>query len=765
MASNSSSPKIKQKLVYLFGIMVFIFLLLVFRLFWVEILLGDDYSSRASRQQTRNSSLFAQRGRILDRSGIVLAQSGTSYRVLVNPRMISASERVRISLEVSDILGLDYEYVYTRVCRVEKQQIVLKRQVDSDTVDRITALQLGNGISFSTDMKRYYPMGQLAAQLIGFTGTDGEGQTGIEASYDDYLAGKNGRLVTPVDRSNNPLPYAEEEYIAPVNGYDMNLTLDSVAESYIEAAIAEAYTLNHAVQVTAILMNPMTGEIYGSASAPTYDLNAPPRSDVALLLEMSRNYSVSVNFEPGSAFKTFVLAAALDCSAISEQDTFVCTGTGAYGYETYGTTHVYCNGKHGTMTLQEAVAVDCDCAFMQIAQKLGVNRLYDYIYAFGFGQSTKSGIPGEDSGTVMHRKYIRDVELAKLSIGRGIIVTPMQMANAFSCVVNGGYLMQPYVVNNVISADTGEVILQKEPAVLRKVIKETTSATVRKLLQGVTSTEKGNASNGQVLNFATGGKPGWSARNDSEGVVSDTLFSATYSGFIPVNQPELVCFLMIDKPAVPRAYAPTLAAPWVSKIFSSLARYYTIDPIQSEKRTVPDVVGQTMLDAKQTLSSQAGLPSQMLDSEQDAIVTAQVPAAGSEVPRQTRVILYNTMTNYNNEGTFTETVAVPDFTNAARGYKYRRAEAYDIAAELGLTISFDPTYCTGYVTGQSIEPGTLVPPGTDIYLTFSGYYTAAKLPEPTPAPTPEPTPVPTPVPEPETYEEPGIFTDNEEDGE
>ncbi|MDO4492692.1 MAG: penicillin-binding transpeptidase domain-containing protein [Clostridia bacterium] len=746
MASNAS-PKIKQKLIWLFLVMCGIFMALVFRLFQVEILKGDEYSAKAARQQTRNSSLDAQRGRIFDRSGIVLAQSGTSYRVLVNPRMINPSERVRIASEVSDILGLDYDYVYTRVCRVEKQQIVLKRQVDSDTVDRITALQLGNGISFTTDLKRYYPMGQLAAQLVGFTGTDGEGQTGIEASYDEYLAGKNGRLVTPVDRSNNAIPYADEEYIAPVHGYDMNLTIDSVAQSYIEATLAEAYTLNRSVQVTAILMNPMTGEILGTASAPTYDLNNPPRSDVALLLEMSRNYSVSIKFEPGSAFKTFVLAAALDSGAISEHDTFTCQGTGPYGYETYGTKRVYCNGKHGTMTLQEAVAVDCDCAFMQMAHKMGVNTLYDYIYAFGFGQSTKSGIPGEDSGSVTHRKYIRDVELANLAIGKGITVTPMQMANAFSCVVNGGYLMQPYVVNNIVNASqSSEVIVQKEPTILNRVIKETTSAVVRKLLQGVTSTEKGNASNGQVLNYATGGKPGWAVRNDSEGLASDTLFVATYSGFIPVDRPELVCFLMIDKPAVPRSYAPTLAAPWVSKIFTSLARYYTIDPIQSESRTVPDVVGMTMLDAKQTLSSQAGLPCHVPDSEQDAIVTAQVPAANSVVPRQTRVILYDTMTGYNNEGVFVEMVEVPDFTNMARGYKYRRAEALDIASELGLTISFDPTHCTGYVTGQSIEPGTMVLPGTDIYLTFSGYYVAAKLPEPTPAPTPEPTPVPTPEP-------------------
>ncbi|MBQ5757926.1 MAG: hypothetical protein IIV93_05355, partial [Clostridia bacterium] len=185
--ADSSGRKIKQKLVILLIIMGIIFLALVFRLFQVQILQGDEFAERASRQQTRNDTLQAQRGKIVDSSDLVLAQSGTSYRVLINPRVISESERVRIAIEVSDVLGLDYDYVYERVCRTEKQQIVLKRQVEGETIDQLRALQLGAGISFSTDNKRYYPMGKLFSQLIGFTGTDGEGQTGLEASYDSYL--------------------------------------------------------------------------------------------------------------------------------------------------------------------------------------------------------------------------------------------------------------------------------------------------------------------------------------------------------------------------------------------------------------------------------------------------------------------------------------------------------------------------------------------------------------------------------------------------
>ena len=444
------SPKIKQKLIILLIIMALIFLALVLRLFQVEILKGDEYAARAARQQTRNTALNAQRGRIMDRNGIVLAQSGTSYRVLVNPQVIAESERVRISIEVSDVLGLDYDYVYERVCRVEKQQIVLKRQVESGVVDQLTALQLGRGISFSADMKRYYPMGNLFSQLIGFTGTDGEGQTGIEASYDEYLAGKNGRLVTEVDRNNHALSYGEEEYIAPIDGYDMTLTTDSVAESYVETAVAECYSVNKAKQVTALLMNPKTGEILSSTTYPTFDLNAPPRSDVASLLEMSRNRSVSETYEPGSIFKIITLAAALDSGAVTMEDTFSCKG-----YEQYGFEKIRCwkTKGHGTQTLAEAVQNSCNCAFMQMAQKMGVNTLYDYIYAFGFGASTECGIPGEDEGSIIHRKYIRDADLARVSFGQSITVTPVQMLNAACAAINGGVLMQPYVVSSITATD------------------------------------------------------------------------------------------------------------------------------------------------------------------------------------------------------------------------------------------------------------------------------------------------------------------------
>lgn len=726
------SPKIKQKLIILLIIMALIFLALVLRLFQVEILKGDEYAARAARQQTRNTALNAQRGRIMDRNGIVLAQSGTSYRVLVNPQVIAESERVRISIEVSDVLGLDYDYVYERVCRVEKQQIVLKRQVESGVVDQLTALQLGRGISFSADMKRYYPMGNLFSQLIGFTGTDGEGQTGIEASYDEYLAGKNGRLVTEVDRNNHALSYGEEEYIAPIDGYDMTLTTDSVAESYVETAVAECYSVNKAKQVTALLMNPKTGEILSSTTYPTFDLNAPPRSDVASLLEMSRNRSVSETYEPGSIFKIITLAAALDSGAVTMEDTFSCKG-----YEQYGFEKIRCwkTKGHGTQTLAEAVQNSCNCAFMQMAQKMGVNTLYDYIYAFGFGASTECGIPGEDEGSIIHRKYIRDADLARVSFGQSITVTPVQMLNAACAAINSGVLMQPYVVSSITATD-GTDIKGNEPTELRRVISEDASAKVRQLLQGVV--EKGSGTAAQVQNYTVGGKTGTAQKYDENGKVSSTLLIASFIGFLPANNPQLACLIMVDEPQVPVVYGSTVAAPWVGDILSDLVQYYSIMPDNSgvDYKEVPNVVGMTMTDAIACLNDSGFIVSNSLESEAGAVVVTQIPAAGSNAARHSEVLLYNTMTTFNSEGEYVEYVEVPDLS------KKRRQEAYDLLAELGLRLNYDKTFCTGLIIGQSIEAGSYVLPGTEIFVTFNGYYAQSGATEPPGYRGDEPTPDP-----------------------
>ena len=702
----SAVPKLKRKLIVMLAILCLLFFLLALRLTQVMIFQGAELQEKAMSQWTRRTQLTAQRGRIMDRTGLVLAQSGTSYRVLVNPQWINKDERVRISIELSDILGLDYDYVLERVSNTNRQQVQLKRKVSAETVAQITALQFGSGVSFSTDMKRYYPFGQLFAQLVGFSGVDGEGQTGIEAELNSYLAGENGLLVTETDRKNQPIKDGKEQYIAPVNGYDVTLTVDSVPQSYLEKALEECYQVNRASTASGIIMNPKTGEILAEATYPSFDLNNPPRDDVTSLMSMSRSRIATDTFEPGSIFKIVTLAAALDSGAVTMDTTFDCEG-----YKTFRLERVRCaNGKkHGHQTLTQAVENSCNCAFMEMAAAMGVDTLYDYIYAFGFDEETGCGIPGEDTGEVTHRKYIRESDLARISFGQSITMTGVQIASAACAAINGGILYQPYIVSSIVATD-GTVIEENQPTELRRVIRAETSEKVRAILQSVV--DNGSGSNAKMEGYTVGGKTGTAQKYDENGAVSRTRLIASFIGFLPADDPELLCLITVDEPQIPVVYGSTVAAPFVKKTFTDLVQYYGILPnTQNTTKEVPNMIGRTGAMAQDILESE-GFEALMAESEEEATVVTQIPAPGEMVPRGTIVVLYTTMTTFNDEGVYKEMSTVPDLIGE------RRQNAFDKATDAGLTINYDRSACWGIVETQSIPEGTRVEPGTEIFLTF-----------------------------------------------
>lgn len=732
MAAHASA-NLKKRVLILMGFLAVIFLLLILRLFNVMIIDGPRLESMALKQQTRRSAIQAQRGRILDSNGTVLAQSGTSYRVLTNPQTLTGddadAERVRVSILVSDILGLNYDDVYQKVSRVEKQQLVLKRQVSSEVVDQIIALNFSSGIiSFATDMTRKYSNGNLFAQLIGFTGIDGEGQTGIEASLDRYLAGSNGRIVSPKDARGNPLAYGEEEYIAPTQGYDVTLTCDVAVQGYLETALAECMSVNNAKTVSGIVMEPSTGRILATGANPTFNLNTPDRSDVTSLMAMSRNRAVTDTFEAGSLFKIVTLAAALDSGKVNMESTFDCKGSLTFRNETI---RCWKRGGHGRQTLAEACQHSCDCAFMQMALDMGVDTFYDYIYAFGFGAETGSGIPGEDSGDVTHRKYVRDTDLARIGFGQGITATSLQLLNAAAAAVNGGILMQPYIIDSVVSNDEDgatPIIEDNEPKELRRVIRSETSEKVRTLLQSVV--DKGDGSNARMQGFTVGGKPGTARKFDENGTASSTLIIASFVGFVPADNPRLICMITVDEPRVPVIYGSTVVAPFVQRMFSNLVQYYSMMPnLETAMETVPSVVGETAERAAEILRSAGFAAPIFTASEAEATVLTQVPSGNTEAPRGSRVVIYTSMTTYSDEDTVKDLVRVPNLINK------RRQDAYDALDKLRLILKYDEAACLGKIISQSVEPDTLVPPGTEIYVAFD---TAP----PTPSPTPEPTPTP-----------------------
>lgn len=719
------TPKIKRKLVVLLGFAGALLLVLILRLAQVTLVPGAEVLQKARSQWTRQSNLAAQRGKITDRNGLVLAQSGTSYRVLLNPQAIAEEDRVRVAVEVSDVLGLDYDYVYTRVCNVRRSQIQLKRQVESSVVDQLTALQLGNAISFSTDTKRYYPFNQMFAQILGFTGIDGEGQTGMEAQLDKYLAGKPGLLVAEVDRKNRLLAYGSETYIAPTDGFDAKLTVDSVTQSYLEEQVEACHERNRCQTTTGIVMNPKTGEVLAMTTYPSFDLNHPPRDTVTELMSMSRNRAVTNTYEPGSMFEVIVLAAAIDSGTISPTSTFTCSGSKTFRLE-----RVRCwnTRGHGNQTLSQAVQNSCDCAFMEIAESLGVNRLYDYIYAFGFDKKTDVGLPQEDSGEVIHRKYIRSSDLARLACGKTIFCNALQMANAFCAAVNGGILMKPFLVESVTDQE-GNVVEQNEPTEIRRVISASASATVRQLLADAVSGGGGN--NASIPGYIVGGKNGWAPITEKSGADSRTRMTATFAGFLPYRDPELVCMILLDEPQIPMTYGKYAAGYWTGETLRNLSQYYGyLADTSTETWEVPNVVGMSGEEGRYEVSKNFEVD--VLEEEMAASVIASVPPGGKRVTRHSRVLLYTNMTNFNDSGIYRELSEVPNLIGR------RRQDAFDVLTKAGLKLNFDKNVCTGVIQTQSVEAGTRVEPGMEIFVTF---------PTPTPKLDENGNPVATPAPE------------------
>ncbi len=711
----ASAPRTKKKLLILLIIWGVLFLVLSIRLTQVMIINAPDLQEKALSQWTRRSNLTAKRGRIMDRNGLVLAQSGTAYRVLVNPQAIQEEDRVRIAMEVSNVLGLNYDYVFERVSNVKRKQAQLKRQVESSVVDQLTALQLGSGISFSTDQKRYYPFGQLFSQVIGFTGIDSEGQTGLEAEFDSYLAGENGVLVAEVDRNGNMLSYGDEDYIAPIDGYDMKLTVDSVTQSYLENYVDQCQQVNRSTTATGLIMNPKTGEILAISSYPSFDLNNPPRDQVTELMAMSRNRAVTDTFEPGSIFKVVTLAAALDSGAATMDSHYNCKGSKTFRLET-----VHCTKSHGEQTITEATENSCNCAYMEMGLTMGVDTFYDYIYAFGFDEPTNCGLPQEDTGEVIHRKYIRDADLARVAFGQTITCTAIQMVNAVGAAVNGGILMQPYIVDSITAAD-GTVVQKNEPVQLRRVINSATSTQVRDILYSVV--ENGSGKNARLENYKVGGKTGTAQKYDEDGSVSRTRLIASFIGFLPVDDPELVCLVTVDEPAVPVVYGSIVAAPWVQDVFTDLVQYYGYLPDRTEPiemQVIPEVVGQSGEEADYAIRRDGfNTDLEILEDEKTATCTMTIPPAGTEAPAGSYVQIYTTMTNFNDATVSKGLVKVPKLIER------RRQDAYDLLTKLGLKLSYDKTNCTGQIETQSIAEGEEVPTGTEVYVTF-------------PVPTPDP---------------------------
>ncbi len=705
---GAPSVSYKKRLLAALIVVATLFAALIGRLFYIQIIQSDALQERALSQWTRDTSLSAARGNILDATGVVLAQSGTAYKVVLWPKSIEADERERVATELAELLGMDYANVLSKVSDTTKQEIILARRVEREVIDQISARKLGMGVGSAIDTKRYYPSGSLFSQLLGFTTVDGVGQSGLEQKYDKYLAGENGRMITETDRDGNTLAYGVQEIIEPVDGYNLVLTVDSVYQAALEKACKEALEVNDAKTAQGILMNCKTGEILAITTQPDYDPNDPPRNDAELLASVTRNRIVADAYEPGSTFKLITLASALDSNAIDETFSINCPG-----YHIVNGEKIRCwkSGGHGQQNLFEVAQNSCNPAFMAMAQAMGVETFYEYIYAFGFGSSTGSNITGEASGIVTHQKYITENTLARIGFGQSIAVTPLQLATAVCAVVNGGNLMQPYVLDRIVAND-GTVILQNEPTVVRRVISEETSALVRQIAESVVS--DGSGRNAAIPGYRIGGKTG-TAQKYEDGKIAEGKLVASFIGFAPADDPEFVCLILVDEPQVGTIFGSTVAAPFVKQMLEETLRHAGYLPEGSEESVaVPALTGLTIAEAEDALE-ELGLVATVQDDPSE-LVTAQVPAEGQSAVKGSGVLLYTESTSieHSEEGSNEpELVTVPNVVGMTR------LAASDALAAKGLKIRISPEDQTGEAIRQSPAAGESVAAGTEVLVEFS----------------------------------------------
>ena len=479
-------------------------------------------------------------------------------------------------------------------------------------------------------------------------------------------------------------------------------------QGFLQSALEEAARTNLAKYAYGVVMNPKTGEIYAISSYPTIDPNNPPRTDAETLLDLSRQRMVTETYEPGSVFKIVTLAAALDSGTVNDSTTFNCKGSlNVLGQK------IKCwrTRGHGKETLAQAVQNSCNPAFMSMALKMGTDKFYEYIYAFGMNDKTGVGIGGETTGKVTHRKYIRDTDLARIGFGQSISCTGLQMAAAVCAAINGGELLKPYYVQDVVATD-GTVLEHHEREVVRQVISAETSAQIRKYLTGVV--DAGSGKNAAIPGYSVGGKTGTSQKYDENGKVSSTLLVASFVGFAPADDPEYLCMIIVDEPQVPVVYGSTVAAPYVQQVLKNVLTYYSVPTDRNENAvSVPDVRGMTVEQAVKALKT-VGLDATYMETEQAAAVQRQSPAPGNMVVKGSPVILYTAWTTFQGEEEEIEMTKVPKVLGK------NRINAMDALTKAGLVMDYDRSQSTGTVTMVQYPEGTEIPKGTSVHVDFSG---------------------------------------------
>ena len=636
---------------------------LLLRLVWLQLVDANGYAARAADQQLRDTVIPAARGEIYAADGTLLAASESCWTIRASPRELDDALVEPAARALSEILELDYDTVFEQLNRRKSNDCLLRRRVGKEMADAVRswcAEHGAEGIQIRQDTKRVYPEGDFMGVLLGFTDVDNAGLWGLELRYNEELTGTNGRVLTAKNAWGYDMPAAYNTLIEPIPGYDLTLTIDANLQHYLESALSAAVQEHHvAARAVGIAMDVQTGAILAMSNKPDYDPNTPrllvneqvreqvnaltgeERSAALQAAQQAqwRNKAISDLYEPGSVFKLVTCAAALDTGVVQPTSTFVCAGKIGVA----GTRFRCANGHvHGTETLAQGLAVSCNPCFIQVGARLGKENFCRYFQALGLCEATGIDLPGE----VKRSEYytadrMGPVELASCSFGQSSKVSYLQMLTAVAAIVNGGNLMQPYVVQRITDAD-GQTVREIEPQVKRKVLKEETSRIMCELMEGVVTT--GTGKNAALPGYRVGGKSGTSQKLDSE---NERARIASFVAVAPIENPRIAVLVCLDEPHSWTTSGGSLSAPVCAAFLKQALPYLGIAPSftpeQQEKyfTVVPDVVGQRVASARYTLSD-AGLTAAFYGEGER--VTGQYPAAGTTARKGSALTLDTTGT-------------------------------------------------------------------------------------------------------------------------
>lgn len=609
---------IQRRFVATILIIVILAFALLVRVFYLQIIDGKNLQIKAAEEWLRDLPLSSRRGEIYDCSGVSLASTVTTYDVYVRARNVT--EPARLASAISDILQVDYQMAYAKVTNKSLSEILIKMQVEEDLALSLTEY---SGVYLSQNVARIYPYSSLFTQVLGYCTIDNIGQAGLELYYDKYLKGVDGKSLTQTNAQGKEIENSLSYYIPSVAGANLNTTLDVQMQAILEKELMNSYTEHKALSVSGIILDAQIGGIKAMSCLPGFDLNNVPRDDISKLQEMTKNSTVVDVYEPGSTFKLITLTAALNEGLTRLDEQFYCTGRCTVDGETI---KCWKTVGHGSLTLLDAFKNSCNCVFVQLALRLGVDKYYDYLKLFGLGEKTGVDIASESSGILMNKDQVRNVDLARIGFGHAIAVTELQMASVYAKITTG-YDVTPHILSSIDSED--EVLYQENYNKKKLDISDETIAIVNQMLSNNINSEGDYTF---IPGYDVGGKTGTAQKYDENGQIATGKYISSFIGTYPASNPKYIIIVCVNEPSNGVYYGGVVAKPIGERVLKSIFETKSFAPTDISQIDnqpsieMPYVVGMSLADACASLKK-LGLDV-LLDKEGEVVIE-QLPPEGT----------------------------------------------------------------------------------------------------------------------------------------